>query len=857
MEKLTTGEDKQNTQEPLTKDIPSVAGMYQTWFLDYASYVILERAVPAMADGLKPVQRRILHAMKEMDDGRFNKVANIIGQTMQYHPHGDASIGSAIVNLGQKNLLIETQGNWGDFRTGDGAAAPRYIEARLSAFAHAVVFNPKTTFWQLAYDGRKKEPIALPVKFPLLLAQGVEGIAVGLATKIMPHNFKELIKASIQILRGKTTDILPDFPTGGLADFFNYKQGRKGGRIILRAKITIKDNKTLLISEIPYGTTTQQVIDSIVKANDLGKIKIKKVADNTAKVIEILVHLTAGQSPKVTTDALFACTDCEVSIATNACVIMDDKPRFIGVNEMLKIATQHTVELLKKELIIAQQALKEKVLFARLEQVFIEKKIYRKIENCATWAQVLETIDKSLQRHTKQFYRPMASEDIIRLTEIKIKRLSKYDLAQAQAQIKTWQADLEETEKNLTQLTNYTIRYFNSLLRKFGRGRERKTGLATFTTIELTKVVAHNVKLYVARAGGFIGYGLKKDEYVCDCSDLADIIIFRKDGVCLVTKIAEKVFVGKDIIHVEIFVKSDARKVYNMIYTDGQTGITLAKRFQMRTITRERNYNLTTGTKGTRVLYFTANANGEAELVAFKLAYHSKAKVKTQDFDFSTLPIKGRSAKGNILTKYPVKSIALKRKGVSTLPAMSLWFDESVGQLNRDETGRFLGKFAPTDRLLAVYRTGTYEFTDFELTNRYDMKQLLFIQKFDAERPVSTIYYAGKTRAYYVKRFFIATTTLNKPFNFIGQTRGAKVAIATTQKEPVVMVTYKKAHEQLTEKIYLSALAIIKNWRAKGNRLKFDKITHLKLISSEEPMNAEQQSEARPATTQKEQLELF
>ena len=631
-----------------------VTGMYKDWFLDYASYVILERAVPAIEDGLKPVQRRILHAMKEMDDGRFNKVANIIGQSMQYHPHGDASIGDAIVNMGQKDLLIETQGNWGDVRTGDGAAAARYIEARLSKFALDVVFNPQTTDWQLSYDGRKREPVTLPVKFPLLLAQGVEGIAVGLSTKILPHNFRELIEASIELLKGNSPQVLPDFLTGGLADFSDYQEGLRGGKVKVRARIEEDANKTLLIKEIPFGTTTDSLIDSILKANDKGKIKIKKVVDNTAKDVEIQIQLAPGVSPDVTIDALYAFTDCEVSISPNACVIIDEKPVFLTVNQILKYNTTQTKELLRKELEIRKGELLEKLLFSSLEKIFIENRIYRDIEECTTWDAVLEAIDRGLDPYKPDFYRTIVQEDLVRLTEIKIKRISKFDTFKADELMKRLQDELKEVNYNLKHLTDFAIAYYQNLLDKYGKGRERKTEIRAFDTIQAAVVAANNAKLYVNRVDGFVGYGLKKDEYICEFSDLDDIIAIRRDGKLVVSKIQEKLFMGKDIVYVGVFRKNDERMTYNFIYLDGVSGRAMVKRFQVGGVTRDKEYELTKGTKGSKLMYLTANPNGEAEVVTMHLRALERLKKLKYDIDFAELAIKGRDAAGNVASKYPV-----------------------------------------------------------------------------------------------------------------------------------------------------------------------------------------------------------
>ncbi|MCH7403187.1 DNA gyrase/topoisomerase IV subunit A [Belliella kenyensis] len=826
-------EENKNTPEEneksLHESIP-VTGMYKEWFLDYASYVILERAVPAIEDGLKPVQRRILHAMKEMDDGRFNKVANIIGQSMQYHPHGDQSIGDAIVNLGQKDLLIETQGNWGDIRTGDGAAASRYIEARLSKFALEVVFNPQTTEWQLSYDGRKKEPVTLPVKFPLLLAQGVEGIAVGLSTKILPHNFIELIQGSIQILQGERTNILPDFPTGGMADFSEYNEGLRGGKIKVRAKIEEGDNKTLLIKDIPFGTTTNSLIDSIIKANDKGKIKIKKVVDNTAAEVEIAIQLAPGQSPDMTIDALYAFTDCEVSISPNACVIIEEKPVFLSVNDILEYNTKQTKALLKRELEIRKAELMEKLLFSSLEKIFIENRIYRDIEECETWDAVIQTIDKGLDPFKPDFYREITTEDIIRLTEIRIKRISKFDAFKADELMRKLQEELKEVNHNLKNLTAFAIKYYENLLAKYGKGRERKTEIRTFDQIEATVVAANNAKLYVNRADGFVGYGLKKDEFVCDCSDLDDVIVIRRDGVCMVTRIQEKGFVGKDILYVGIFRKGDERMVYNLIYLDGTSGRSMVKRFQVLAVTRDREYALTKGTKGSKVLYLTANPNGEAEVVTIYLTQGAKARVKVFDFDFSTIEIKGRGAGGNILTRYPVRKIQFKMEGVSTLGGLDVYYDPSVGRLNTDQRGTLIGNFLGEDKIIVFYKNGEYELTTFELTNRYDSQQVLLIEKFNPQKVVSAIYFDGASKNYFVKRFLIETSTLNKKFNFISDHKHSTLTLITTAKDPQVKVELQKGKEKEFVEYDFDMLIDVKGWKALGNKVSSHPILSLELI---------------------------
>ena len=811
-----------------------VTGMYKDWFLDYASYVILERAVPAIEDGLKPVQRRILHAMKEMDDGRFNKVANIIGQSMQYHPHGDASIGDAIVNMGQKDLLIETQGNWGDVRTGDGAAAARYIEARLSKFALDVVFNPQTTDWQLSYDGRKREPVTLPVKFPLLLAQGVEGIAVGLSTKILPHNFRELIEASIELLKGNFPQVLPDFLTGGFADFSDYQEGLRGGKVKVRARIEEDANKTLLIKEIPFGTTTDSLIDSILKANDKGKIKIKKVVDNTAKDVEIQIQLAPGVSPDVTIDALYAFTDCEVSISPNACVIIEDKPVFLTVNQILKYNTTQTKELLRKELEIRKGELLEKLLFSSLEKIFIENRIYRDIEECTTWDAVLEAIDRGLDPYKPDFYRTIVQEDLVRLTEIKIKRISKFDTFKADELMKRLQDELKEVNYNLKHLTDFAIAYYQNLLDKYGKGRERKTEIRAFDTIQAAVVAANNAKLYVNRVDGFVGYGLKKDEYVCECSDLDDIIAIRRDGKLVVSKIQEKLFMGKDIVFVGVFRKNDERMTYNFIYLDGVSGRAMVKRFQVGGVTRDKEYELTKGTKGSKLMYLTANPNGEAEVVTVYLTQGAKARVKVFDFDFAEIEIKGRAAGGNILTRYPIRKVQFKMEGKSTLGGLNIYFDSSVGRLNTDSRGKQIGNFLGDDKILVCYKNGDYELTSFELTNRYEPTEVLLIQKFDAQKVIGAVYFDGSTKGFFVKRFLIETTTLNKRFNFITEHKQSYLKLVTTDAQAQVSVTFLKGKVEEQMDYDLEMLIDVKGWKALGNKLSANEVKEIKLIESEQ-----------------------
>ncbi len=814
-----------------------LSGMYENWFLDYASYVILERAVPAIEDGLKPVQRRIMHAMKEMDDGRFNKVANIIGSTMQYHPHGDASIGDAIVALGQKELLIDTQGNWGDIRTGDSAAAPRYIESRLSKFALEVLFNPQTTRWQLSYDGRKREPINLPVKFPLLLAQGVEGIAVGLSTKVLPHNFCELLQASIALLKGKSVEILPDFPTGGMADFTDYNRGKRGGRIKVRAKIEEFDKKTLIIKDIPFGTTTTSLIDSIVKANDKGKIKIKKVIDNTAKDVEIQIQLAPGQSPDITIDALYAFTECESSISPNACVIVNDKPMFLGVDEILKLCNDQTVDLLRRELEIRKAELLEKILFSSLEKIFIENRIYRDIEECETWEAVIDTIDQGLEPFKPQFYREITKDDIVRLTEIRIKRISKFDAFKADELMNRLTEELAETEHHLTHLTEFAISYYENLLKKYGKGRERKTEIRSFDNIAATIVAANNQKLYINRVEGFVGYGLKKEEFICDCSDLDDIIAIKRDGSFKVARITDKIFVGKDIIHAAVFNKNDERMVYNAVYLDGQSGRSFVKRFQVLGITRDKDYDLSQGNAGSKLLYFSANPNGEAELVTVYLSSRSKARVKQFDFDFSTLEIKGRSAKGNILTRYPVRKIQLKSEGKSTLGGLNIYYDASIGRLNRDERGKYLGNFLANDQILIITTDGSYELTSFELTNRYEETQIVLIEKFESDAIISAIYYEGSSENFYTKRFQIETSTVNKKFGFISESKGSKLVFASTNPDPEIIfdeTTGTKKAQTEKRQLKLSEIIDVKGWKSVGNKISTGKIANIMEIEQEE-----------------------
>ena len=805
--------------------------MYQSWFLDYASYVILERAVPAIEDGMKPVQRRILHAMREMDDGRFNKVANVIGQTMQYHPHGDASITDAMVGLGQKDLLIETQGNWGDVRTGDPAAAARYIEARLSKFALDVAFNPKTTTWQLSYDGRKNEPVALPMKFPLLLAQGTDGIAVGLSTKILPHNFCELIDCSIKHLKGKKFELYPDFQHGGMVDVTNYNDGNRGGKVRVRSRIEEGDKKTLLIKSVPYGTTTSSVVDSILKANDAGKIKIKSVTDNTAKDVELTVVLAPGVTTDQTIDALYAFTDCEVSISPNACVVMNDKPHFMGASDLLRHSVANTKALLLRELEIKLSELEDDWHYSSLEKIFIEKRIYRDIEEETTWEGVLAAIDKGLKPYKKLFRREIVQEDIIKLTEIKIKRISKFDSFKADEHIKGVENSIAEVKNNIENLNDYAIRYYENLLKKHGKGRERQTEIRIFETINATTVAIANTKLYVNWKEGFIGSGLKKDEFLFDCSDLDNIIIFRKNGKMMITKVADKTFVGKDIIHVAIFHKNDERTTYNMIYLDGKSGVTYGKRFNVTGITRDKEYDLTKGNPDSKVVHFSANPNGEAEVITITLNPGCKARTKVFDYYFEELEIKSRSAQGNQVTKYPIKSTRFKEKGRSTLSAQKIWYDDTVGRLNKDEKGQLLGRFDEKDRVIAFYKDGTYELTDYELTNRYDMDSLVLIEKFQPQKVVTAVYYDAKTKQFNAKRFLIESQTLKNKYSFIREGEDNYLELVTTQQEPVVIVRKGKKKTELTEEqIALHETVDITGWRTVGTAIAGEDMKELSLV---------------------------
>ncbi len=806
-----------------------VSGMYQNWFLDYASYVILERAVPYVEDGLKPVQRRILHSMNDLDDGRYNKVANIIGHTMKYHPHGDMSIGDALVALGQKDLLIDTQGNWGNILTGDRAAAPRYIEARLSKFAVEVVFNPKTTTWLTSYDGRNKEPETLPVKFPLLLAQGVEGIAVGLACKMLPHNFNELCDASVASLRGKKTDILPDFVTSGMADFSNYNDGLRGGKVRVRAKISQLDKKTLVVTEIPFGTTTGSLIDTIVAANDKGKIKIRKVEDNTAENVEIVIHLVPGISPDKTIDALYAFTDCEVSISPNACIIEDDKPKFIGVNEILRISTQQTLELLRRELEIEKAELQESYMFASLEKIFIKDEMYIDFKNYSDKETLFEYLGGRFAKYKKQFIRAITSEDYEKLTQIPMIRITRFDSKKADEKMKALDARIAEIDHHLANLIDYAVEYFKNLKKKYGVGRERKTEIKSFENIVATSVVVANEKLYVNREEGFAGYGLKKDELVGECSDIDDIIVFRKDGTMQVSKVADKAFVGKDLIYIAVFKKNDERTIYNVVYRDGKSGSTFMKRFPVTGVTRDKQYDLTKGAKESQILYFSANPNGEAEVVEVQLKPMPGLRKVQWDLNFSELAVKGRNSMGNVVTKYPIKKIVLKEKGVSTLGARDIWFDDTVQRLNTDKRGTFLGSFGPEDKILTVTQNGQYKLNSFDLSTHFD-EDMILIEKYNPNKAVSAIYMDGESKTYFVKRFMIEST--DKKVLFISETPGSFVEIVTTDALPVVEVKYSKVKDKEvpSEQIKLTEFIEVKGMKAKGNKLSYSKVKEINLL---------------------------
>ncbi|MET4080703.1 topoisomerase-4 subunit A [Pedobacter sp. UYP30] len=828
------------------RTIIPINGLYENWFLDYASYVILDRAVPHINDGLKPVQRRIMHSLKEMDDGRFNKAANVIGNTMKYHPHGDASIGDAMVQMGQKDLLIDMQGNWGDPITGDSAAAPRYIEARLSKFANDVVFNADTTIWQLSYDGRNNEPITLPVKFPLLLAQGAEGIAVGLATKVMPHNFIELIDASIEVLKGNRPDIVPDFFTGGMADFSNYNEGQRGGKIRVRAKITEKDKKTLVITEVPFSTTTGSIIDSILSANDKGKIKIKKIEDNTAAKVEIVVHLAPGISPDVTIDALYAFTACEVSISPNTCIIKDDKPQFLSVNDILIENTKNTKNLLKRELEIKLHELQERIFFSSLLKIFIQEGMYKnpEYENSSNFEAVVEVLHRLFEPFKPSLYREILPEDFKKLIDKPMSSITRFDVKKADELMRNLEDDIKVVKGHLRHLTDYAIAWYQKLKDKYAKGRERKTEIRFFDKVEATKVALANVKLYMNREDGFIGTGLKKDEFIADCSDIDEIIVFKGDGSCVITKVADKTFVGKDIIHAQVFAKNDERTVYNMIYKDGASGTSYMKRFAVVGVTRDKEYDLSKGgSKGTKVLYFTANPNGEAEVVNIALRPHSKLRKLQFDLDFAEVAIKGRGANGNIVSKFPVKKITLKSKGVSTLSGLKIWYDDLLKRLNVDERGRYLGEFDGDDKILQVHNDGSYELSTFDLSNHFDA-DLLLIEKFDAEKIFAAIQFEGKSQNYLVKRFAFDAQSVGKKVFFISEEQKSKLLFLTSNPAAKAIVKILKGRSQTPEtlELVLADQIDVKGFKANGNRLSTHDVQKVKL---EEPEEVEPEVEVK------------
>ena len=812
--------------------ITRVTGMYKDWFLDYASYVILERAVPSIEDGFKPVQRRIMQSMKDLDDGRYNKVANIVGHTMQYHPHGDASIADAMVQIGQKDILIDTQGNWGNILNGDRAAASRYIEARLSKFALDIVFNPKVTNWQASYDGRRKEPINLPVKFPLLLVQGAEGIAVGLSTKILSHNFIELVEASISCLKQNRFALLPDFITGGIADFTNYNDGKRGGKVRIRAKISVMDKTTLLISEIPFGTSTTSLIDSILKANDKGKIKIKKIDDNTASKVEILVYIPNGISPDKTIDALYAFTNCEMSISPLTCIIQDNKPVFLGVSDILKTSTDKTVELLKKELKIKLGELEDQWHNASLERIFIENKIYRDIEEETTWEGILSAIDQGLKPYIKNLKREVVDDDLIRLTEIKIKRISKFDIDKANEKILNLEAQIKKVKSHLDDIINYSIAYFQRLKKDYSKNRERKTEIRIFDDVDAKKVVIRNTKLYVNRVEGFVGTSMRKDEYVCDCSDIDHIIVFTENGKMIITKVDTKTFIDKNIIHVAVFKKKDKRTIYNMIYRDGDKGYCYLKRFPVHGITRDKPYSLIRSKKDGVVKYFSANPNGEAEKVAISLRKNPKLKKLKWDVDFSNYIIKGRMTRGNQITKHNVKRIELKEKGISTLKPRKIWFDDTVQRLNVDGRGDLLGEFRGEDKILVVLQNGSLKIIDPDMSAHFN-DDMIILEKWMPKKPLSVVYFDGKKQRFFVKRFLVENE--NKHEKFITEHKDSFLELISTDWKPVIEVVFNKIRNK-TQKpnqvIELEQFISIKGIKAIGNQLSSEKIKQINTLDA-------------------------
>jgi topoisomerase-4 subunit A len=829
-------ENNENPEDTITK----VTGMYKDWFLDYASYVILERAVPAIEDGFKPVQRRIMHSMKELDDGRYNKVANIVGHTMQYHPHGDASIGDAMVQIGQKELIIDMQGNWGNILTGDSAAASRYIEARISKLGHDILFSPKITDWGTSYDGRRAEPVNLPVKFPLLLAQGAEGIAVGLSTKVLPHNFNELIDASIKILKGKPFTLFPDFPTAGIADVSNYNDGLRGGRIRVRAKISQLDKQTLVITQIPFSTNTSTLIDSILKANEKGKIKVKKIEDNTAAEVEILIHLTPGVSPDKMIDALYAFTACETSIAPLGCVIENNKPLFIGVSAMLQISTDRTVDLLRRELEIQLAELENKWHFSTLEKIFIREEMYIDFKLYSDRETLYEYLYTSFERFKKDFVREINDDDLQKLTQIPMIRITRFDSDKAEDGISKLEEEMEVVKHHLANIIDFSIAFFTKLKEKYGKGRERQTELRSFDTIEATKVVLRNTKLYVNKEEGFFGTSLKKEEYIADCSDIDDVIIFLRDGRMIITRVDEKKFVGKDIIHIAIFDKNDKRTIYNVIYRDGKNGAAFVKRFNVSSITRDKEYPISQEKPGSLILYFSANPNGEAETVTILLRQVGSVKKLKWDLDFTDILIKGRSSKGNTVTKYPIKKIELKEKGISTLRPRKIWFDAIVQRLNVDGRGELLGEFRPNDRLLIINQSGKLKTIIPEITTHFD-EDMIVLEKWNPKKPISALYYDGEKERYFVKRFLVENE--NRDEIFITEHEKSQLEIVSTDWRPVAELIFAKVKgiQKENQTIDLEQFITVKGIKALGNQITADKLRTVNLLESlpfEEPIEA-------------------
>ena len=802
------------------RDSFSVSEMYQKWYLDYASYVILERAIPRYEDGLKPVQRRILHALKNIDDGRFHKVANVIGQTMQFHPHGDAAINDALVALGQKDLLVDTQGNWGDHRTGDRAAASRYIETRLTDFAKEVSFNKNITNWIDSYDGRNKEPEVLPVKFPILLYQGAEGIAVGLSTKILPHNFNEIIKSIILYLKGKSFTLLPDFTTGGSIDIDSYNRGARGGKVRVRADIDVLDKNTLVVTSVPYGVTTTSLIDSIIKANDKNKIKIKNIEDNTSENIEIVVNLIKGTSPDMTIDALYAFTNCEVSISPNCCVIIDNRPEFINVNKLLKYSVDHYMNIFRMELEYDLSKLQDKWHQQSLEIIFISNRIYRKIEDLSSWDLIISTIGKSLETFTENLTRPITEDDISRLTELKIKRISKYDLDKAEQNILSIEKQIKEVKHNIDNIVEYAISYYNDLLSNYSMGKDRKTVVRKFDTISARTVAIANKKLYVNRKDGFIGFDLKSDEYISECSELDSVIVFLEDGTYVVSSIESKKYIGNNILHVAVWKKNDDHMVYNYVYRDTNTNWSYVKRFSVTVAIKDRVYSLTKNEDKSLALYITANPNSEAEMVSIDLDLRSKARIKNLKYDFSTLDIKNKTSKGNILTKYIIKKISQISKGESTLGGKDLWIDESVGKLNYESRGRFLGKFDSSDTLLCVKIDGSYSIVTIDLNQRFKLDDILVLDKFNPKSILSCMYYDSLAKTNYIKRFNIETSTLDKEFYFMGEGNSAKLLLITLHEGAIFKFNYHSATGQKkTKEIKVDDFVTVKGWKSIGNKI--------------------------------------